>query len=167
MSPEERVLREVRAWAPRFTAGDVKVHALLKPALRPGERWGVKLTGIGVSQVPAADPFRAIDGEAPLLGLAYGTSERLLVANGRSVKHAWEWSELSEVLLLPSYLGVLLHGDSETSDAVHRVRVPHDLFPLPPWKAAARWLQLEGCFAASRGRLDVWLDGLAARGLAS
>lgn len=166
MSPEERVLAEVRAWVPRLSAGSARVHALLKPALREGEHYAVKLTGVGVSRVQADEPLLGIDHTAPSIGLAYGTSQRLLVANGRRVKHAWDWAQLSQVLVLPSYAGVVLRADDDTADAVHRAHVPPDLFALPQWKTAARWLQLEGCFAASRGRLDEWLEQLPARVLA-
>lgn len=166
MSPEERALDEVRAWARRYRDGRTGVLAALKPRLRDGERYAVKLTGTGVSRVPADDPVSGLDPEGRQLGLAYGTTQRLLVANGRRVAHEWEWAQLSQVQVLPSYVGVVLRTDGDTADAVHRVRVPADPFALAEWKTAARWLQLEGCFEASRGRLDAWLDRLPQRVLA-
>jgi len=167
MSPEERALAAVRAWVPRFTAGKARVYALLKPPLRDGERYGAKLVGVGISRVSAADPLGGLDVEQPVAGLAYGTSERLLVAHGTRVRHQWEWAQLSQVLVLPSYAGVVLRTGDESVDVVHRVRVPHDIWAAPEWKTAARWLALEGCFAASRGRLDDWLERLPARVLAA
>lgn len=165
MSPEERVLAEVDRWVPRFLAGKARDLALLGPKLRPGERFGVKLLGVGVSRVSAHDPLRDIDTGKEVLGLAYGTSERLLVANLGRVKREWEWSRLDDVSLLPGYSVVVLRPDAPDAqvEAVHRVRIPPDLFAQKPHVVAARWLCLEGCFAAARGELQQWRAGLPAR----
>lgn len=166
MSPEERLLAHVRRWAPRFAAGKARDLALKGPRLRAGERFGVKLTGVAVTRVPADDPG-AVDDLQPVLGLAYGTSERLVVAELGRVQREWEWAQLSGVQTLTGYTGVVLRtddaGHDAEQDAVHRTRTPYDLFAPKPHVVAARWLSLEGCFAASRGELDAWLEALPAR----
>lgn len=163
MTPEERVLARLQEWAPRFAEGRLKDRALLSPNLRDGERFGTKLNSIGVSRVPSADPLSGVDHASPIAGLAYGTSQRLIIANGGKVKQAWEWAQLEEVVVLQGYAGVVLRTDSDVADAVHRVKLPFDLFAPKPWVTGARWLAMEGCFAASRGRLDAWLGGLPQR----
>lgn len=163
MSPEERLLARLQEWAPRFQAGRIRPRVLLSPRRREGERFGTKLNSVGLSRVPAADPMSGIDHAGAVEGLAYGTSERLILASGRTVKRSWEWSQLSEVAVLPGYLGVLLRTEDDVADAVHRVDIPHDLLAPQPWATGAEWLKVEGCFAASQGRLDAWLAGLPAR----
>lgn len=166
MSPEERLLARVQEWAPRFVQGRVKDRALLRPGLRDGERFGAKLGSIAVSRVPAGDPLGSIDRAQPPIGLAYGTSERLVLADGGRIKRYWEWSQLEEVLVLTGYVGVVLRTDSDQADAVHHVRLRYDPFARRPEVIGARWLALEGCFQASRGRLDAWLERLPGRVLA-
>ena len=163
MTPQERLLARVQAWAPRFVRGELKDRALLRPKLREGERFGAKLGSIAVSRVPAADPLSGVDRHVPPIGIAYGTSERLLIANGGKVKRSWEWSQLAEVVVLQGYAGVVLRTDSTDAEAVHHVKLHWDPFAPPPEAIGARWVALEGCFQASRGQLDTWLERLPGR----
>lgn len=163
MTPQEKLLAHVQDWAPRFLEGRTKDRALLRPELREGERFGTKVNSIGLSRVSAHDPLGTLDRGAPPIGIAYGTSERLIIANGGRIKHSWEWSELAEVVVLQGYSGVLLSTDSDTADAVHYVDLRRDPFAPPPYRTGARWVQLEGCFQASRGQLHTWLERLPGR----
>lgn len=163
MTPQEKLLRRVQEWAPRFLEGGTKDRALLRPKLREGERFGTKVGSIGLTRVPADDPLSTLDRGVPPIGIAYGTSERLIIANAGRIKHSWEWAHLEEVVVLQGYAGVLLSTDSDRADAVHHVKLHYDPFAPPPYVIGARWVQFEGCFQASRGRLDTWLERLPGR----
>ncbi|MCW2678904.1 MAG: hypothetical protein JWM62_305 [Frankiales bacterium] len=163
MSPEERLLERVQQWAPRFAAGTVRNWTLLSPSLREGERFGAKLNSIGISQVPSADPLSGVDHRADVAGLAYGTSQRLIIANGRTIRRTWEWAELEEVVVLQGFVGVVLRTPDGAAHAVHQVKLHYDPLKPQPYVTAAGWVALEGCFAASQDRLDAWLERLPAR----
>lgn len=166
MTPEERLLVHVQDWVPRFLAGQLKDRALLRPTLREGERFGAKVGSIAVSRVPARDPLIGVDRSSTPIGIVYGTSERLIVANGGRVKRSWEWSQVAEVLVLTGYVGVAVDTGGEDAEAVHHVKLQYDPFAPPPYVLGARWIAMEACFRASRGELDAWLERLPGRVLA-
>ena len=163
MSPEHVVLSRVSSWADRYRRGRVRDWALLSPKLRKGERFGAKLGSIGISRLPEVNPLSGIDQYGDVKGLAYGTSQRLVIANAGRIKRFWEWSEVEDVLVVTGYVGVVLRTAPDQAEAVHQVHLPHDMWPARPEVLAARWLAIEGCFQDSRGRLDDWLARLPQR----
>ena len=171
-----RTSRSLDRWARRFTAG--KFHNVglwfLGPDWLPGERLASKVALVGVSEQQAAAPMaawvprpgsmRAAGMKGRSEGLAYATSERVLVANASKVSHEWRWDELFDVRVLPNYDGVVLarEPDPEVVEVIAGEQNPF-VPQQSPHRRALQWIRFEGAFAASRGRLDEWLQAVPQR----
>ena len=161
-------------WASRFTQGKVRCVGLISPHWLPGERFASKVFKVGVSEQLAAAPMAAwvprpgstaaVGLRGHSQGLAYATSDRVFVANGRRVSHEWRWGELFDVRVLPNYDGVVLAKEPDPEVVVVIAGEQNPFVPQQsPHRRALQWIRFEGAFAASRGTLDEWLRAVPQR----
>ena len=166
MSLEDRVVRRVQRWAPRFVAGELKDRGLFRPPYEPGERFACKLPHAAFQRLPGYAPAAAaqVDRRQPATGLVYATDRRVLLADRGRVSREWRWTDLARVEVVSGFVGALLardRGDAEV-DGLVDVERPAG-FDLDAARYPARWVQLEACHAAAHDRLDDWLAALPGR----
>lgn len=166
-----RLVAEIEHWRPAFEKGTIHHHALLRPKFDDGERLAATIPQVGTTQQDVGVPMSewttrpgstGLRGRAE--GIAFATSGRLLVANGRSVHHEWRWADVSSVSVLANLLGVAVRAtpDGRTVDVVASEFFKH-IAASDPFMVVTGWLKTEGAFESSRGRLDEWMASLPAR----
>ncbi len=169
--PVTSVARHLERWAERYAEGRVGDLAMARIERQPGERFAAWVPMVGVTEQQAAAPMSAwvrrpgstgLKGRAE--GVAYATSERLLVTARRKVLYQWRWEDLFDVRVLPDFDGVVLARTADPEE-VEVVAGEQRSFTINegPRKRALRWIKVEGAFAASRGTLDEWLRAVPQR----
>jgi hypothetical protein len=149
LNPAERVVGELEAWRSRFEGGELRPAMPGRPALAPGERFGVDAGRVRASGL----------GHRAAGGILHATDRRLVVlGRARRPVRDWHLAELAEVRALGNWGGVtLVHHSGDTELVVAIAAEP------PTWPDAAGWLKVEAAFAAACGRLAQWTAELPER----
>ena len=161
----------------KFEAGRLRLWGIRQAKLEPGERLAARVVSAQFSDedpsLPMAE-WKAVPGPSfsmhvpSNMGMAIATSDRALLYGGpkRGVIGQWRWADLASVTLLRPPAGVAL----ATGPTVERVTVLSSHWNKlvvgsapQPLQLLVRWLKFEAAFAASRGILDQWMEGLATR----
>lgn len=175
-----QVFEAITAWRQKFEAGELQLRGRRQPKLDPGERLAVRIFSVGAMERdlrqhpseweprPGSPAFwKFWSGKS--MGTAVATSQRLLILNRQSREsdwctvREWHWDDLYAVSVIPGWTGVALRpsADAVTGDVVasewNRWSIP-DLR-----KTIINWVAVEGAFAASRGKMDAWLERLPRR----
>jgi hypothetical protein len=172
-----KIMDELSDWRQRFETGKLRPLGIRQPKMAPGERFAVKITNVGAHEQDLSVPMDGWEDKpgsgwrgwtnAPL-GALFATSERAFVVGNSptDVRREWRWSDQGSVLVLPVALGVVIRRDSTgtVGDVVASEWNKYVVASTPDGsRLMVRWLKVEATFAAHRGGLGGWFEGLERR----
>jgi hypothetical protein len=156
------ILADMQQRRELLESGHARFWRLFHRPVDDTERVTLSPPAVDVKDAPATSWPTVVDSRKHGEGQLWVTDRRAVMDSRGKVLREWSWDSLAEVRIIPGYVGVLFTPyDGDTVTVVRQFVKDRSMNSRNA--RFARWLTVEGTWAAATGRLDEWYAALPGR----